>query len=90
MDFETALIEVIDVLKTLIVNNWSFVLGAICAILAFKFLKSGLQLAITIIFVALVICVLTNMGILPPFDELIEGIKNASELPMTEVTGFWR
>lgn len=65
-----------EMIKSIIVNNWSIIVAAVIIVLGFKILKTGARLAITVMCVALVISILTNVGIIPPLDEIFAGIKN--------------
>ena len=44
------------------------------ALAAVKLFKAGVQLVLTLIVAGVVLSVLTNMGIIPPIDELIRAL----------------
>ena len=71
------LLSLFAFVRNFMVNNWSLVVGILGAVIAVKLLKSGVQLAITLIFIALVITILTNLGVIPPLDQIVAAIKAA-------------
>lgn len=75
MDVENAIVQGTEMLAPLLENNWSLFVGIVIAVLAFKFLNAGLQLISTVIVIAIVISVLTHMGVMPPMDGLFDGLK---------------
>ena len=84
MDMEVMLMQLADTAKNLITNNWSFFVGVVFAVFAVKILKTGLEIAGSVLVIAGGICLLTNFGVLPPLDELMALAKEGAEnlLPM--------
>lgn len=70
----------VDFWTHLIQNNWSLVLGLLVAFILYRFAKASANLVLGLIFAAVVISTLTNMGILPPLDVLFERFKEVISL----------
>lgn len=70
MTIEEIWAQVSEFLKTVATNNWSILIGIVIALFATKILKAGLEIVLGIAVVVGGICLLTNLGILPPLDEL--------------------
>lgn len=70
----------VDFWTHLIQNNWSLVLGLLVAFILYRFAKASATLVLGLIFTAVAISMLTNMGILPPLDVLFERFKEVISL----------
>ncbi len=70
----------VDFWTHLIQNNWSLVLGLLVAFILYRFAKASANLVLGLIFTAVAISMLTNMGILPPLDVLFERFKEVISL----------
>lgn len=55
-------------------------LGLLVAFILYRFAKASANLVLGLIFAAVVISMLTNMGILPPLDVLFERFKEVISL----------
>lgn len=71
--------KTVEFVKPIIENNWSFFLGMLVAIIATKFFKTGIEIAVTILLLAVGVSLLTNCGLLPPLDELMALAKKVLE-----------
>ena len=71
VDPNTFAVSIGTTIQALILNNWTLVVTAMVALAAVKLFKAGVQLVLTLIVAGVVLSVLTNMGIIPPIDELI-------------------
>ena len=71
VDPNTVAVSIGSTIQALALNNWTLVVAVIVALAAFKLFKAGIQLVLTLIFAGVLLSVLTNMGIIPPIDELI-------------------
>lgn len=76
MDVNTTAEQIATAISTFAANNWSLLLMICGAYVAGKMLKAGIQLVVSLLVVGVLISVLTNMGLIPPMDEIIEGVKN--------------
>ncbi len=71
VDPNTFAVSIGTTIQALILNNWTLVVTAMVALAAVKLFKAGVQLVLTLIVAGVVLSVLTNMGIIPPIDELL-------------------
>ena len=71
VDPNTVAVSIGTTIQALILNNWTLVVAAMVALAAVKLFKAGVQLALTLIVAGVVLSVLTNMGLIPPIDELL-------------------
>lgn len=76
MDVNTLVAGISTFIRTFLANNWSLVLMGAAGLLLWKVLKSSIQLVASLVVAGLVISVLTNMGVLPPMDQIIEWVKS--------------
>lgn len=74
VDPNTFAVSIGTTIQALILNNWTLVVTAMVALAAVKLFKAGVQLVLTLIVAGVVLSVLTNMGIIPPIDELIRAL----------------
>ena len=75
MNLDLMLSKFLAFFRTLIMNNWSLAVAAIIALIGLRFLKTGVHLAVTVAFAAMIISILTNVGILPPLDVMWQTAK---------------
>lgn len=71
VDPNTFAVSIGTTIQALILNNWTLVVAAMVALAAVKLFKAGVQLVLTLIVAGVVLSVLTNMGLIPPIDELL-------------------
>lgn len=76
MDVNATAAQIAEVIRTFAANNWSLLLMICGAYIAGKLLKSGIQLVVSLLLVGVLVSILTNMGVLPPMDQIIEGVKS--------------
>lgn len=74
VDPNTFAVSIGTTIQALILNNWTLVVTAMVALAAVKLFKAGVQLVLTLIVAGVVLSVLTNMGLIPPIDELIRAL----------------
>lgn len=74
VDPNTFAVSIGTTIQALILNNWTLVVAAMVALAAVKLFKAGVQLVLTLIVAGVVLSVLTNMGLIPPIDELIRAL----------------
>lgn len=74
VDPNTFAVSIGTTIQALILNNWTLGVTAMVALAAVKLFKAGVQLVLTLIVAGVVLSVLTNMGIIPPIDELIRAL----------------
>lgn len=74
VDPNTFAVSIGTTIQALILNNWTLVVTAMVALAAVRLFKAGVQLVLTLIVAGVVLSVLTNMGIIPPIDELIRAL----------------
>lgn len=74
VDPNTFAVSIGTTIQALILNNWTLVVAAMVALTAVKLFKAGVQLVLTLIVAGVVLSVLTNMGLIPPIDELIRAL----------------
>lgn len=74
VDPNTFAVSIGTIIQALILNNWTLVVAAMVALAAVKLFKAGVQLVLTLIVAGVVLSVLTNMGLIPPIDELIRAL----------------
>lgn len=79
VDPTTAATAIGTTIQILILNNWSFVVAALVAVAAIKLFKAGVQLVLTIIVAGIALSVLTNMGLIPPINEILAQLGNIGE-----------
>lgn len=66
----------IDLLKNVVMTNWGLVAGAVLGIFVLKVIKTSFNIVLGIIFAGIAIAILTNIGIMPPLNEILEGVRN--------------
>lgn len=71
VDPNTFAVSIGTTIQALILNNWTLVVAAMVALATVKLFKAGVQLVLTLIVAGVVLSVLTNMGLIPPIDELL-------------------
>ena len=72
--------NIIEMCRSFISTNWSLILSVVIGCAAYKFIKNSLNLVIGIVFVGFAVSALTNVGVLPPMDELFEFIKEVASV----------
>jgi len=76
MDVNTTTDQLVAFICNFVSNNWTLILMICGAYIAGKLLKAGIQLVVSLLIVGVLLSVLTNMGVLPPMDQIIEGLKS--------------
>lgn len=76
MEITEAIQAFSDFMRTLLVNNWSLVVTGLAGLILWKVLKSSVHLVFTLVCIGVAVSVLTNMGVLPPIDQMLEGVKS--------------
>lgn len=71
VDPTTAATAIGNTIQILILNNWSLVVAALIAVAAVKLFEAGVRLVLTIIVAGIALSLLTNMGLIPPVNEII-------------------
>lgn len=71
---------IVGILPPIISNNYSLVLGTLFAYLAIHILKSGIKLALFIVIVAVLSTILTNMGIMPDLNAILQSLNSSMPL----------
>ena len=55
----------------LLVNDWSLGYSLLVAATVYRFVKTSLHIALTIVFAGVIVSVLTHFGIIPPLNEIL-------------------
>jgi len=69
--------QIIETIVTIITNNWTLITGVVIAYVLFHVVKVGIKVVAAVLIVAVLLAVLTNLGIVPPIDDIVGGIINA-------------
>lgn len=56
--------------------NWPLVVGVATSVILHKLVKASLNLILLVLFIALVLSLASNMGILPQLKEIFQGVMN--------------
>ena len=65
-------------LPAIISNNYSLLIGIFVAFFAYSILKSGVKIILTIIAIGFAVTVLTNMGIIPDLNNIIDSLRGVA------------
>lgn len=71
---------IMEMCRSFISTNWSLILSVVIGCAAYKLIKNSLNLVIGIIFIGFAVSALTNVGVLPPMEELFNFVKEVASV----------
>ena len=71
---------------SVIANNYTLIIGALLAYLAFYILKAGIKTLLLIVFLAVLTTILTNAGMMPNLNQILQNVMTTLEGARSFVT----